>query len=310
MRRLTLDGLELLDAIARSGSFSGAGLLLNKVTSTVSYAVGKLEGDLGVALFRRHGPRVEITPAGKELLEAGRVLLQAADDLEYRVKRIADGWESEIRISSDTLIPSIMFGSLLERFYADAQGTRVKLMGEAMTGAWESLQDGRADIILAVGQGPSGGGFRTKKVAELQFVFCVSPQHPLAAWEDVIPSDEVRKHRMVVASDSARHLPARTVGLLRGQQIVTVPDMRTKYALQVAGLGVGFLPHLFVKSALQRGLLVDKQVEEPKPDDQVFLAWRTSEPGRALKWWRDALGEADVVPNFLNRASQAWVAEY
>ncbi len=27
MRRLTLDGLELLDAIARSGSFSGAGLL-------------------------------------------------------------------------------------------------------------------------------------------------------------------------------------------------------------------------------------------------------------------------------------------
>ncbi len=203
-----------------------------------------------------------------------------------------------------------MFGSLPERSCADAQGTQVKLMGDAMTGAWESLQDGRADIILAVGQGPSGGGFRTKKVAELQFVFCVSPQHPLAAGEDVIPSDEVRKHRMIVASDSARHLPARSVGLLGGQQIVTLPDMRTKYALQVAGLGVGFLPHLFVKSALQHGLLVEKQVEEPKPDDQVFLAWRTSEPGRALKWWRDALGEADVVPNFLNRASPAWVAEY
>jgi DNA-binding transcriptional LysR family regulator len=186
----------------------------------------------------------------------------------------------------------------------------VKLMGEAMTGVWESLLDGRADIILAVGQGPSGGGFRTKKVAELQFVFCVSPQHPLAAWDGVIPSDELRKHRMIVASDSARHLPARTVGLLRGQPIVAVPDIRTKYALQVAGLGVGFLPHLFVKSALQRGLLVEKQAEEPKPDDQMFLAWRTNEPGRALKWWRDALSDTDVVPNFLKRASQAWVADY
>lgn len=310
MRKLTLDGIELLDAINRAGSFSGAGALLNKVTSTVSYAVGKLEADLGVVLFLRHGPRVQITPAGKELLQAGRVLLLAADDLECRVKRIADGWESEIRIASDTLIPSIMFGALLERFCADAQGTRVKLMGEAMTGVWEALLDGRADIILAVGQGPSGGGFRTRKVAELQFAFCVSPQHPLAAWDGVIPSDEIRKHRMIVVSDSARHLPARTVGLLRGQQIVAVPDIRTKYALQVAGLGVGFLPRLFVKSALQRGLLVEKQAEEPKPDDQVFLAWRTSEPGLALKWWRDALSDADVVPNFLGRASQAWVADY
>lgn len=310
MRKLTLDGIELLAAINRAGSFSGAGVLLNKVTSTVSYAVGKLEADLDVVLFHRHGPRVQITPAGKELLEAGRVLLLAADDLECRVKRIASGWESEIRIASDTLIPSIMFGALLERFCADAPGTRVKLMGEAMTGVWESLLDGRADVILATGHGPSGGGFRTKKVADLQFVFCVSPQHPLAAWDGVIPGDELRKHRMIVTSDSARHMAARTVGLLRGQPIVAVPDIRTKYALQVAGLGVGFLPHVFVKSAVQRGLLVEKQAAEPKPDDQVLLAWRTGESGLALKWWREALGEADVVPNFLNRASQAWVADY
>ncbi|MEZ5740810.1 MAG: hypothetical protein R3E68_16025 [Burkholderiaceae bacterium] len=55
-----------------------------------------------------------------------------------------------------------MFGALLERFCADA-GTRVKLIGEAMTGVWESLLDGRADIILAVGQGPSGGAFAQRR---------------------------------------------------------------------------------------------------------------------------------------------------
>lgn len=310
MRKLTLDGIELLAAITQAGSFSGAALLLKKVTSTVSYAVGKLESDLGVILFHRHGSRVQITPAGKEMLETGRLLLRAADDLERRVRRIAGGWESEIRIASDTLIPSIMFGALLERFCATAQGTRVKLMGEAMTGVWETLLEGRADVILAAGQGPSGGGFRTKIVGELQFVFCVAPQHPLATWDGVIPSGEVRKHRMIVTSDSARNLPPRTVGLLSGQPVVAVPDIRTKYALQVSGLGVGFLPRVFVQSALQRGLLVEKQTEEPKPDDQILLAWRTGEPGLALKWWREALSGADVVPQLLNRASQAWVAEY
>lgn len=310
MRRLTLDGIELLDAIARSGSFSGAGVLLNKVTSTVSYSVAKLESDLDVALFHRNGPKVGLTPAGRELLQEGRVLLRAADDLECRVKRVADGWENEVRIAVDSLIPPQMFGSLFERFCADAPATRVKLMSEAMTGPWEALLDGRADIIVAVGQGPSGGGFRSKKLAELQFAYCVAPRHPLAGWNGAVPSEEGRRHRTIVVSDTARRMPVRTVGLLRGQQVLAVPDMRTKYALQVAGLGVGFLPRLFVSNALKKGLLVEKQVEEPKPDDQVLLAWRVGEPGKALKWWRDLLGESDVVQQFLNRASQAWTAEY
>lgn len=37
--------------------------------------------------------------------------------------------------------------------------------------------------------------------------------------------------------------------------MLAVPDMRTKHAFQVAGLGVGGLPVLFAKSALERGLL-------------------------------------------------------
>lgn len=310
MRPLTLEGIDLLDAIARSGSFSAAGVRLGKVTSTVSYAVGRLEADLGVALFHRRGPRVELTPAGRELLEEGRVLLQAADELACRVRRVADGWENEIRIAADSLVPPMMFSALLERFAADAPATRVRLMSEALTGTWEALLDGRADLALAVGQGPSGGGLRTRVLAGIEFCFCVAPRHPLAAWPGTVPSEELRRHRTIVVSDSARRLPPRTVGLLPGQQALAVPDMRTKYALQAAGLGVGFLPRLFVQSALERGLLVTREVEEPKPDDQVLLAWRTGQPGKALKWWREALAQPEVVPQFLARASRAWVSEY
>lgn len=310
MRRITLDGLELLEAIDRAGSFSGAGALLNKVTSTVSYAVSKLEGDLAVSLFTRNGPRIQLTAAGQELLSEGRALLQAADDLECRVKRIARGWESELRIALDSLIPPFMLSALLQSFCAVAEGTRVKLMSEALTGTWEALQDNRADLIVAAGDGPSGGGYQSLKVAELNFVFCVAPSHPLAAAKAGISNNELRHHRIIVASDSARRMPARSVGLLRGQDVLAVPDMRSKYALQVAGLGVGFLPEPFVKSALKRGLLVKKAVEEPKPREQIYLAWRSGEKGRALKWWRDALGQPGVVNAYLARVSEAWATDY
>lgn len=67
-----------MDTIARHGSFAGAAERLHKVPSTISYAVSKLEEQLGLNLFVRNGPRVSLTPAGEELLKEGRWLLAAA----------------------------------------------------------------------------------------------------------------------------------------------------------------------------------------------------------------------------------------
>jgi len=57
MLKLSLDALQILDAIDRRGSFAAAGKALHKVPSTISYTVAKLEEDLGVQLFDRVGPR-------------------------------------------------------------------------------------------------------------------------------------------------------------------------------------------------------------------------------------------------------------
>ena len=78
MLKLSLEAIELVDAIARYGSFASAAERLHKVPSTISYAVSKLEEQLGLNLFMRNGPRVSLTPAGEELLKEGRWLLAAA----------------------------------------------------------------------------------------------------------------------------------------------------------------------------------------------------------------------------------------
>ena len=135
MAKLTLEGLEVVDAIDRRGSFSAAAELLNKVPSTISYLVAKLEDDLKVSLFRRNGPRIEITEAGSELLREGRLLLQAASDLECRVQRVASGWESRFQIAVDTLIPTETLAPLIADFHKVADATTLWIGEEALTGA-------------------------------------------------------------------------------------------------------------------------------------------------------------------------------
>src|SRR5438045_4179760 len=103
--RLTLESIQVLDAIARKGSFAAAAAELFRVPSAMTYTVQKLEQDLGIVLFDRSGHRAKLTAAGQELLKEGRHLLRAAVDLECRVKRIATGWEAELNIAYDDILP-------------------------------------------------------------------------------------------------------------------------------------------------------------------------------------------------------------
>ncbi|HVK94058.1 MAG TPA: LysR family transcriptional regulator [Noviherbaspirillum sp.] len=290
MLKLSLDALQIIDAIDRRGSFAGAGKELFRVPSTISYTVGKLEEDLGVQLFERAGPKVALTAAGRELLREGRYLLKAASDLECRVRRVASGWETEFVIGMDSLFSPIGLNEDITEFYACADQTRLRIVQESLSGTWEALLDRRADLLIAAaGEGPSGGGYTALPLGQIPFVFAVSPAHPLAHLSRPLGKADLHAYRAISVADSARRLPVRTVGLLFGQDVLTVPDMRTKFEFQAAGVGFGFLPEPWARYGIESGLLVEKKVEEARPAETFYLAWRSGEDGQALKWWIDRM---------------------
>lgn len=300
MLKLSLEAIELVDAIARHGSFAAAAERLHKVPSTISYAIGKLEEQLGIALFVRQGPRVSLTAAGHEMLREGRWLVAAAADLESRMRQIATGFESELRLVHDSLIPTSAFSHDIRAFEELNCGTRLRIACETLTGTWEALRDGRADLIVAAGDGPAGGGYKAVSVGSLDFAFCVSPTHPLALLQRPLTRADLLEHTAVVVGDGARSMSDRTIGLLAGQRRITVPSMAAKIAFQAEGLGHGFLPRACVRGALARGDLVELPLEESRPEESFWLAWKPAAMGEALKWWRARL-QRPLLPDILPR---------
>nr|WP_249729299.1 LysR family transcriptional regulator [Acidovorax sp. CCYZU-2555] len=295
---MSLEAIEIVDAIARHGSFAAAAERLYKVPSTISYAVSKLEDQLGLALFVRNGPRVALTPAGQEMLKEGRWLLAAARQLESRMRQISTGFEAEIRLVHDSLIPTSAFNPDICAFEDMNCGTRLRIGSEALTGTWETLREGRADLIIAAGEGPPGGGYKAVAVGSLEFAFCVTPTHPLARLQRPLVRDDLLEHTAIVVGDGARSSADRTVGLLMGQRRITVPSMQAKIAAQTAGLGHGYLPRACVRADLEQGVLVELQVEQPRPPETFWLAWSTERMGEALKWWIQRL-DRPLLPGIL-----------
>lgn len=295
--KISLEILQILDAIERQGSFSAAAESLHRVPSALSHAIARLEGELSTRLFQRVGRRAQLNEAGRALLEEGRQLLHAAAELERRVQRIGNGWEAELRIAVDAIIPVDRLYPLLERFFAAGHGTRIQISGEVLGGTWDALATGRADLVVgAPGDMPARSGISSRLLCqESRLIFAISPRHPLAAYPEPIPASELRHHRAVVIADSSRELDSRSTGLIPGQDCLRVTDIRAKASAQMAGLGIGHLPVWLAAPAIASGQLVEKRLAEAHQPLPLHIAWRNRQIGKALQWFLEALAENEVL---------------
>ncbi|MFZ5722503.1 MAG: LysR family transcriptional regulator [Pseudomonadota bacterium] len=286
MQPLTLDALRVLDAIDRRGSFAAAAQELHRVTSAVSYAIQKLEDELGVVLFDREGHRARLTPTGRLVLERGRELLAAAERLALEARELHDGWETELRIACDNVQEVDPLFPLVAEFHRERPATGIRLLDEVLGGPWEALETDRADIVIAglVANAPPAG-IRTELLGSVRFLMAAAPDHPAAREPAPLDEDVLRRHPVIAVADSSRVRPPYSVGLLARQTTITVSDFRAKEQALMAGLGIGTLPEHRLLPLVEAGRLVVLRtvaLREPAP---FVMAWKAAGGGRARRWF-------------------------
>jgi DNA-binding transcriptional LysR family regulator len=84
---MDLRQLEILQAIAETGSFTASGRKLHVSQSAISRQILLLEEELGEPLFLRVGRQVRMTPAAESLVQLGQRVFQ---DLRDTVGTITD----------------------------------------------------------------------------------------------------------------------------------------------------------------------------------------------------------------------------
>lgn len=307
---LSLDAIQVIDAIARNGSFSAAAAALGKVPSAVTYTVRQLEAELDVLLFDRRGRGATLTPAGRELLLQGRQLLIASEQISAQVKRVAGGWERRLRVAVNGIVDFGRLRPLIEDFRQVSPTTHLQFSHEVLSGCWEAVTDDRADLALgATGEGTplsiAAGSIGTASMGQVRFVYCVAPHHPLASAPEPLQAEVLQQHCAIALADTVRRTQAHSAGLLAGQPTITVATMEQKILLQIAGTGVGFLPQTIARPYLDDGRLLVKAVMHDHPDQQVYYAWRRHNAGKGLLWWLGRLAVPIVQQRLLQDARDA-----
>ncbi|MDB5981289.1 MAG: transcriptional regulator [Pseudomonas sp.] len=302
---LSNEDFALLEAIRETGSLSQAAVRLGKAPSTISYAVRQMEERFDALLFDRRGYRLQLTPAGELLVQGAARVMQDISRLTQRVQQVANGWESRLWIVTDELLEFDSLLPVIHEFDSLESGVPLRITHEVLKGVWEVLLEGRADLVIgATNEPPSIPNLRWFKLGEMEWVFAVSPKHPLSKAEEPIERAQVMQHRAVVVADSSRSTEGRTYGVSGGQAVLAVPSMRAKILAQRDGLGVGWLPRHRVSSLLASGELIEKPMADPREPNILYVGWRGDHEGRALTWWLEKLKQPHLATRLVQGSDQ------
>jgi DNA-binding transcriptional LysR family regulator len=163
----------LLRALVAQGSFSGAAEVLGQPVSSVSRALKVLEQRLQVALLVRTTRRMELTQAGRFLLDRSHHILQSLTDIEANLAQVARSPSGSLRINTSASFMSHVLLPLVPHFMQIYPGIVLELRSSDQL--IDLIQD-HADVAIRIGV-MADSSLRAVHLGECRRVVMASPAY-------------------------------------------------------------------------------------------------------------------------------------
>jgi len=248
----TLDAWEILQAVVQLGGFGPAAKKLNRSQSTISYAIGRLQEQLGVRLFEIHGRKAQLTEAGRVLLADVEPHLAGFHEVEQRAHVMASGGASEIRISVDSIFPDDRLFGVLATFSRSFPRIRLKLRQGTFLSADSEFSLHNAQICVT---GLMSRELLVKPILMIEMVAVVRRDHPLLSTRRKLSRSDLMPH-ILVSIESAASGTLKQQPRLPAQRVLSVSTIESAISAVRSGLCYGWLPKYRIQSELDSSDIV------------------------------------------------------
>jgi DNA-binding transcriptional LysR family regulator len=250
--RTTLDEWEILQAVVQLGGFAPAAKQLNRSQSTISYAIARLQEQLGIKIFEMKGRRAHLTDLGRILLADVEAHLAGFHQVEQRARSLASGGESEVRLSVDSIYPNSRLFSALAEFARLFPYVQPKLRQSTFLSADFEFSVNNAQLCIT---GLVSREFFIKPILAIRMISVASKNHPLLAVKRKLNRPDLMQHTLVViegtASGTLKHQPR-----VPAQRVLQVTSIEAAIDAVRSGLCFGWLPRYRIESDLNDGDLL------------------------------------------------------
>ena len=239
--KTTLDAWEAFQAVVQLGGFAPAAEQLNRSQSTISYAVARLQEQLGVRLFEQNGRKAQLTEAGRVLLADAEPHLAGFNHLEQRALSLASGGQSEIRVSVDSIFPNERLFCALAEFARSFPYVHLKIRQATFLSADSEFSAHNAHICVA---GLMSREYFVKPILDIRMTAVARGDHPLHSMKQPLSRAEMMRHVLVVVEGAG---PGNTKRQPRSaaQRFLPVNTIEAAVDAVQSGFCFGWLPAYF-----------------------------------------------------------------
>jgi LysR family transcriptional regulator, low CO2-responsive transcriptional regulator len=262
MKNATLRQLKVFEAVARNLSFSRAAEELHLTQPAVSTQVKKLEEHAGLPLFEQLGKKVHLTPAGVEMLQSSRAIIQQFKEVEEAMtqfKGVSGGKLNVAVISAG----DYFFPKLLVEFAKRHAGVTLNFGVFNRDELLEQLAGNRTDLAVMV-RPPLDMDTVNEAFAPHPYVIVAPPSHPFVGKKH-IPVSRLAREPFVVREKGSDTWNSMQDGfgahLSKLNIAMEIKSTETIKQAVMAGMGVSFLSAHTVSRELQSGSLAVLDVQ-------------------------------------------------
>jgi DNA-binding transcriptional LysR family regulator len=249
--------LRYLDEVARQGSFRKAGAVLNVTASALNRQILKIEAELGLRLFERKPDGIELTVAGKLLLEHARQTLTSYEHVRAKLGDLRQMKAGQLTVSCVDSLAFDLMPDIVSAYLDKYPNITFTVRSDPADMVLQSLEDEHVDV------GFTFSHFTHPDVRMLydipaQFGAVIAPDHPLAGKSEVTLEECLEYPLVRTFSPTGRHTfvenEARDRGLTVSASFYTNSMVMAKKAIQ-ANVGIGIYMRLGVISDIAAGNL-------------------------------------------------------
>lgn len=260
---MDLRQLEIIRAIAETGSFTAAGQKLHVSQSAISRQILLLEEELKEPVFLRVGRRIRITAAGESLLQLSHRVFQ---DLKDTIAGITDSQESlrgQIRLLGGMTVCLYVFPPLLTELKRQHPDVDLKLMTGSSERCLQQLRAGTGDLgflTLPIDQ----PDLVTVPVMQEELMLVTTAKHPLSRKRKVLPQDLVRQPFVLfeTGSNTRRVIDEFFMtSRIEPQIVMETENVEIIKAMVRNGIGISIIPYLAAAREVASGHFFCARIE-------------------------------------------------
>ena len=185
---MDLRQLEIIRAIAETGSFTAAGDKLHVSQSAISRQILILEDELGEPVFHRIGRRIRITPAGESLLQLGHRVFRDLQDTVSAISDTREALRGSIGLVGGMTVCLYVFPTLLAEVRRIHPNVDMRVTVGSTQRSVEMLRSGSGDLGLLTLPIEASDLVSVPLLKE-ELLLATYPSHPLAAQKQIVPAD-------------------------------------------------------------------------------------------------------------------------